>query len=123
MTFKGEAVGSIVAEPEARRISEKFEVIEFPLYINRRVKGQSGEYENDPRGTTKVRVILKFDIKDKWSGDLHKGDLIRLKGSIYEREYTRSDGTTGRSLETDFIESIEVISRGKSSDAGTKAPW
>jgi single-stranded DNA-binding protein len=109
MTIKGSATGSIVAEPENRVISDKFSVLSFPLYVNRRVKNRdSGEYENDPAGTTKIKVELKFDLQAEWLGKLHQGDFITVNGSFFEREYDKKDGTKGRSLQTDFIESIEV---------------
>jgi len=109
MTIKGSATGSIVAEPDDRKISDKFSILSFPLYVNRRVKSrETGEYENDPTGTTKIKVELKFDARDEWLGKLHQGDFITVNGSFFEREYDKKDGTKGRSLQTDFIESIEV---------------
>lgn len=108
--------GRIVAEPETKVITDKFSVTEFPLYSDRRVKNRdTNEWESDPNGTTKLRVVLKFDQKDAWEGKLNKGDIIKVTGSIYERSYENKEGKTGRSLETDFIESIEVI---KSAAAG-----
>lgn len=121
--------GRIVAEPEVKKISDKFQVTEFPLYSDRRVKNrETGEWESDPNGTTKLRVVLKFDQQDEWAGRLHKGDIVKVTGSIYERAYEKNDGSKGRALETDYIESIEVI-RSANPDAGgsftgnEEAPW
>lgn len=120
--------GRIVAEPETKVISDKFSVIEFPLYSDRRVKNRdNGEWESDPNGTTKLKVVLKFDQKDAWEGKLGKGDIIKVTGSIYERGYETKEGKTGRSLETDFIESIEVIKSAGGGDGltptGEDTPW
>lgn len=120
--------GRIVAEPETKVISDRFSVVEFPLYSDRRVKNRdTNEWESDPNGTTKLRVVLKFDQKDAWEGKLNKGDIIKVTGSIYERSYENKEGKTGRSLETDFIESIEVIKSAGGGDgltpAGEDTPW
>lgn len=110
MAVKVVVDGRIVAEPETKVISEKFSVTEFPLYSDlRRKNRETGEWESDPNGTTKLKVVLKFDQQDQWKGNLHEGDIIKLTGSIYERGYETKEGVKGRSLETDFIESIEVI--------------
>lgn len=117
--------GRIVAEPETKVISDRFSVVEFPLYSDRRVKNRdTNEWESDPNGTTKLRVVLKFDQKEAWEGKLNKGDIIKVTGSIYERSYENKEGKTGRSLETDYIESIEVIKSAAEPAADLNvAPW
>lgn len=109
MTIKGSATGNIVAEPEDKKLSDKFSILEFPLYANRRVKNRdTNEYENDPQGTTKITVQLKFDQREQWLGKLQKGDLVTVTGSFFEREYDKKDGSKGRQLQSDFVESVEV---------------
>lgn len=110
MAFKAVIDGRIVADPEDRKVSDKFSILQFPLYADRRVKNrETQEWESDPNGTTKLTVELKFDQRDQWLGKLHKGDIVKITGSIFEREYERNDGGKGRSLQTDFVESVEVI--------------
>lgn len=110
MAVKAVVDGRIVSDPEFKQISENFAVEEFALYSDRRVKNrETDEWESDPKGTTKLKVILKFDALNEWRGKIGKGDIIRVTGTIYEREYDKKDGTKGRALETDYIESIEVI--------------
>lgn len=127
MAIRGEVVGTVVAEPEHKKISEKYEVIEVPVYSDLRRKNKdTGEYENVPDSTTKIRLKLDFDNLTNWSGKLHKGDLIRIKGTFYERGYTTQDGREGRSLETSYVDSIEVVAPGKNSPAAepkSDAPW
>ena len=127
MSIRGYIDGKIVADPEFKQITEKFAVLELPLYSNRRVKNrESGEWENDPKGTTKLKVIIKFDLLNEWNGKLNKGDVIKVTGSFFEREYEGKNGT-GRSLETDFIESIEVIKSASENAApavdNDETPW
>ena len=111
MTIKNATIqGRIVAEPTDKRISEKFSILTFPLYSDHRIKNrETGEWENDPNGTTKLTVELKFDKREEWLGTLHKGDVIKLTGSIFERGYETKDGRQGRQLQTDYIEAIEVV--------------
>lgn len=100
--------GGVVAEPEFKQISDKFRVLEFPLYDNERRKNQdTGDYE-DTGNTTKLKVILKNDLADSWSGKISKGDVVEINGSITEREYDRKDGSKGRALETTWVNSVEV---------------
>lgn len=115
----GPTKGTIVAEPETRVISDKLTITRFPFYVNHRVKNRdTGEYETDDSKTTKVTVELKFDLRDEWDGKLHKGDFVEIAGTIVERAYETKDGRTGRALEFDYVESINVInSSAKSDDA------
>lgn len=100
--------GGVVAEPEFKQISDTFRVLEFPLYDNERRKDKdTGQYE-DTGNTTKLRVILKNDLADTWRGKINKGDVVEVVGSITEREYERKDGGKGRSLETTWVDSVEI---------------
>lgn len=124
MTIKnGTISGRIVAEPEDKKISEKLSILQFPLYSDHRVKNRdTGEWENDPRGTTKLQVELRFDVRDEWLGKLVKGDVIDLTGSFFEREYDKKDGGTGRILQTDYVESITVRFAAKDKAEGGFVP-
>jgi single-stranded DNA-binding protein len=96
--------GKVVAEPESKEVGGA-PLLQFPVYVNRTKKNRdTGEYE--PTGdTSKIRVGLWRDLA---SEDIRKGDIVEVKASIYEREYETNDGRTGRSLETDFVDSIVV---------------
>lgn len=102
--------GGVVAEPEFKEVgSNGARVLEFPVYVNRRRKDKtSGDYE-DTGDVTKIRVQLWNDAAD--SVDVRKGDIVEVVASIYEREYQKRDGTPGRALETDFVESVRVVYR------------
>lgn len=96
--------GKVVAEPERREVGGQ-PLLEFPVYVNRTKKNRdSGEYE--PTGdTTKIRVTLWRELADE---PIKKGDIVEIEGSIYEREWENKEGLKGRSLETDFVNSIIV---------------
>jgi single-stranded DNA-binding protein len=120
MSINGGITGRIVAEPEDKKLSDKFSILEFPLYSDRRIKNRdTGEWESDPKGTTKLTVQLKFDQREQWLGKLQKGDLIVVNGSFFEREYDKKDGSKGRQLQSDFVESVEVK---LSKSGGNSAP-
>ena len=117
MTNKITISGGVVAEPEFRKISDTFRVLEMPLYDNEKRKNKdTGEYEATGN-VTKLKVILKNDLADQWIGKINKGDIIEVTGSITEREYDRKDGSKGRSLETTWVDSVEVkFSKAATSD-------
>jgi hypothetical protein len=43
--------------------------------------------------------------------DVQKGDLVEVVATLIEKEFDKKDGTTGRSLQTDYIESVVVKHR------------
>lgn len=100
--------GGVVADPEFKTPTEKFRVLEFPLYDNEtRRNKDTGEYEQTGN-VTKLKVVLKNDLADQWRGKINKGDIVEITGSITEREYDKRDGTKGRALETTWVDSVTV---------------
>jgi single-stranded DNA-binding protein len=97
--------GGIVAEPERREVNGA-SLLEFPVYVNHSKKNkETGEYE--PTGdTTKVKVTLWRELAD--NTDVRKGDLVEVSGTIVEKEFDKKDGTKGRQLQTDWVESVVV---------------
>jgi hypothetical protein len=39
---------------------------------------------------------------------VRQGDLVEVHGTLVEKEFDKKDGTQGRSLQTDYIESVVV---------------
>ena len=108
--------GGIVAEPE-RKVVGQSNLLEFPVYVNHSKKNKdTGEYE--PTGdTTKVKVTLWRDLAD--NTDVQKGDLVEIVATLIEKEFAKKDGTMGRSLQTDYVESVVIKARsGASSNNG-----
>jgi single-stranded DNA-binding protein len=97
--------GGIVAEPERREVNGA-SLLEFPVYVNHSKKNkETGEYE--PTGdTTKVKVTLWRELAD--NTDVRKGDLVEVSGTIVEKEFDKKDGTKGRQIQTDWVESVVV---------------
>ncbi len=97
--------GNVVAEPTKKDINGT-SLMEFPVYVNHTKKNRdSGEYEKTG-DTSKIRVTVWRDLADTL--DVQQGDLVEVHGSLIEKEFDKKDGTPGRSLQTDYIESVVV---------------
>jgi hypothetical protein len=82
--------------------------LEFPLYVNHTKKDKdSGEYVKTG-DVSKVRVTLWRDLSGT---DVRKGDLVEVVATLVEKEFPKKDGTQGRSLQTDYVESVVVKHR------------
>lgn len=97
--------GNVVAEPTKKDINGT-PLMEFPVYVNHTKKNRdSGEYEKTG-DTSKIRVTVWRDLAE--SLDVKMGDLVEVNGTLVEKEFQKQDGTVGRSLQTDYIESVVV---------------
>lgn len=100
--------GNIVAEPTRKDINGTT-LLEFPVYVNHTKKDRdSGDYVKTG-DTSKIRVTAWRDMAE--SLDVQMGDLVEVHGSLVEKEFTKKDGTEGRSLQTDYLESVVVKHR------------
>lgn len=110
--IKAVFTGSVVAEPESREVGGA-PLLEFPVYINHTKKNKdTGEYDKTG-DVSKVKVTLWRDLA---STDVKKGDLVEVSATLVEKEFPKKDGTTGRSLQTDWVES--VVTKYRKDDAG-----
>jgi len=97
--------GNVVADRTKKDINGT-SLLEFPVYVNHTKKNRdSGEYEKTG-DTSKIRVTEWRDLAD--SLDVKMGDLVEVNGTLVEKEFQKQDGTVGRSLQTDYIESVVV---------------
>jgi single-stranded DNA-binding protein len=97
--------GNVVAEPTKKDINGT-SLLEFPVYVNHTKKDKdSGEYVKTG-DTSKIRVTVWRDLAE--SLDVKQGDLVEVHASLVEKEFQKQDGTAGRSLQTDYIESVVV---------------
>ena len=96
--------GSVVAEPESKQVGGN-NLLQFPVYVNHQRKNKdTGEYDRTG-DVTKIRVTLWRDLADT---DIRKGDIVEVDATLIEKEFPKQDGTTGRQLQTDFINPIVV---------------
>ena len=106
-------VGNVTNVPEIKSIGAKgTHLLELNLAANARRKNKdTGEYEPvlDSSGKQKVSwLTVKLWGERADNADYVKGDLVEFVGSVQEEHYEKRDGSEGRRLETDFIESVEV---------------
>jgi single-stranded DNA-binding protein len=107
---KASFTGSVVAEPEAKSTAGGAKFVEFPVYVNHQKKNKdSGSYEKTG-DVTKIRVTLWGDLAENVT--VGKGDLVDVSATIVEKEFPKKDGTTGRSLQTEWVESVVVKFKG-----------
>lgn len=111
--------GTVVAEPESKEIAGS-KVLEFPVYVNHTKKNrETNEYL--PTGdVSKIRVSLWREKAEM--SEVKKGDIVEVTGTIVEKNFTRRDGTEGRSIQTDWVESVEVKYRKSGESAVGFAP-
>lgn len=97
--------GNVVAEPTRKEVNGTT-LLEFPVYVNHTKKNrETGEYEKTG-DTSKIRVTAWRDLAE--SLDVKMGDLVEVHGTLIEKEFQKQDGTTGRSLQTDYLDSVVV---------------
>jgi len=112
---KATFTGNVVAEPEARNAGGS-NLLEFPVYVNHEKKDKdTGEYAKTG-DVTKIRVTLWRDLAD--DTEVQKGDLVQIVATLVEKEFDKKDGTKGRSLQTDYVESVVLKYRKSEQDSG-----
>lgn len=97
--------GSVVADPEMKTVGQS-NVLEFPVYVNHTKKNkETGEYDRTG-DVSKIRVSLWREKADM--ADVKKGDIVEIVATLIEKEFQRRDGSEGRSIQTDYVESVTV---------------
>lgn len=92
--------GRLVDDPELRFTKAGKAVCSFRVAASDSKKDDAGNWETTER--IFVGVSLWEQEAEEAANNLSKGDRVLISGRIYEREYEKSDGTKGRSLELKF---------------------
>ncbi len=107
--------GGVVAAPEHKTLGGA-DALQFPVYVNHTRKNKdTGEYDKTG-DTTKIRVTLWRDLA---SEDIQQGDIVEIEGTLVEKEFDKQDGTKGRALQTEYVNSIVVKHRGGGNNQGS----
>jgi single-stranded DNA-binding protein len=116
--IKATFTGGIVAEPEAGTTPSGATRLSFPVYVNHTKKNKDTGAYDKTGDVSKIRVTLWGDLAA--NADFQKGDLVEVVATLVEKEFQKKDGTMGRSLQTDYIESVIVKHRsdGASNNGG-----
>jgi single-stranded DNA-binding protein len=114
-------IGNVTNVPEVKTIGNKNTPLkELNVAVNHQRKNKdSGEYEKT--GDTSWITVKLWG--ERAQEDFVKGDLIEFAGSLVEKAFKRNDGTDGRRLETDYVESISIKypSKDRSAPVGATA--
>lgn len=122
--------GRLVADPELRFTQGGRAVCSFRVAASDSKKDDRGNWET----TEQIFIgVSLWEAEAEIAAETYqKGDRVLVTGRIYEREYEKSDGTKGRSLEVKFptVAKVPSAPRGerqpaRSSAASTSAadPW
>jgi single-stranded DNA-binding protein len=106
--IKATFTGSVVAEPQAGTTPNGASNLQFPVYVNHAKKDKTSGTYSKTGDVSKIRVTL---WGDKTSTDIRQGDLVEVTATIVEKEFKKRDGSDGRSIQTDWVESITVKHR------------
>jgi single-strand DNA-binding protein len=103
MSIEATLVGKIIKDdPELRFTPAGKAVCNFTVVTDRRRKDATGKWESvDPMFW---RVTVWDTLAENVAEHLHRGDGVILKGQTSMREYDRSDGSKGSSLEITAFE-------------------
>jgi single-stranded DNA-binding protein len=106
--IKATFTGGIVAEPERKEVNGT-SLVSFPVYVNHTKKNKDTGAYDKTGDTSKIRVTLWRDLAD--NTEVQKGDLVEIVATLVEKEFDKKDGTVGRSLQTDYVESVVIKAR------------
>lgn len=106
--IKSTFVGSVVAEPEFGQTQNGIRYAKFPVYVNHARKNKDSGVYVKTGDVSKIRVTLWGDVA---STDVQRGDLVEVAATLIEKEFDKKDGSKGRRLQTDWIESVTVKHR------------
>lgn len=106
--IKATFTGSVVAEPQHGKTPNGAANLQFPVYVNHAKKNkESGAYVKTG-DVSKLRVTLWGDLT---ATDVRQGDLVEVTATLVEKEFKKRDGSDGRSIQTDWVESVTVKHR------------
>lgn len=106
-------IGNLTADPELRTTSSGINVCSFSVAVNRRNNPDNGAPDADF-----FRVTAWRQLGELCARFLLKGRKVCVVGAVSLNKYTKSDGTTGASLEVN-AEHVEFLSP-RASDGQTQ---
>jgi len=98
--------GRLVADPELRFTGSGKAVCSFRVAASDSKKDAAGNWETTEQ--IFIGISLWENEAETAAENYQKGDRVLVTGRIYEREYDKSDGTKGRSLEVKFLTVAKV---------------
>jgi single-strand DNA-binding protein len=90
-------VGNVTDDPELRFTPSGAAVANFTVAVNRRFKGQSGQWEDKLDGF--FRCNCWREMAENVAESLHKGTRIVVTGRLQQRTWEDNDGNKRRDFE------------------------
>lgn len=112
--------GNLVADPELKFTPNGAAVAEFRLAENHRRK-QGEQWVDD--GTSFYRVTGWGKLAEAIAAELTKGQLVTVVGDLKVREYERTDGTKGTSVEIKTQRIGKTLTTQQQGTQSTAAAW
>ena len=106
--------GRLVKDPELRKTNSDVSFATFTLAVDNRVKEADGT-----RGTLFIDCRVFRDQAENLVKFTRKGSMIAVDGSLNQRNFTRQDGSKGKSVEV-VVDSVTFLEPKK--DAPVEAP-
>lgn len=114
--------GRLVADPELRFTAGGKAVCSFRVAASDSKKDDRGNWQTTEQ--IFIGVSLWEAEAEIAAESYQKGDRVLVAGRIYEREYEKSDGTKGRSLEVKFptVAKVPSVPRGERQAVRSSTP-
>lgn len=115
--------GRLVADPELKFVPSGKAV------CNMRVAASDSKKDDAGNWSTTEQIFINITL---WEAEAEaaaevytQGDRVLVAGRIYQREYEKSDGTKGYSLEVKFptVAKIPVVQRREQSQGQSSGGW
>ena len=106
--------GRLVKDPELRKTNLDVSFATFTLAVDNRVKEADGT-----RGTLFIDCRVFRDQAENLVKFTRKGSMIAVDGSLNQRNFTRQDGSKGKSVEV-VVDSVTFLEPKK--DAPVETP-
>ena len=90
-------VGNVTDDPELRFTPNGAAVANFTVAVNRRFKGQSGQWEDKLDGF--FRCNCWREMAENVAESLHKGTRVVVTGRLQQRSWEDNDGNKRREIE------------------------
>jgi single-strand DNA-binding protein len=103
-------IGNLGADPELRYTPSGKAVTNLRVAVNSNRRGPDGEWQEE---TLWLRVEVWDQAAERVAEQLRKGNRVYAEGELRVREYDRSDGTKGTSVEMRFARVLNLERRGR----------
>ena len=96
-------VGRLTRDPELRKTTSGNPVTTFTVAVDNRLKNPDGT-----RGTSFISCVVFSQAAENVAKFTRKGNLVGVEGRLNQRNFTRTDGTKGTTIEV-LCDSVQFL--------------